>query len=158
MSARAFWMPAPIGDVFASPSAEQMADSMRAADGGAGVVRLYGNYGGDVMNFDMAGEIVEMEDDIESTTVLLADDVVSAEPDEASKRRGTGGMIYAFKIAGAMAERMADLEAVTGIAQPGRRQLPVNRNGTDALHRAPGRKADIRAWTGRNGDGHGDSR
>ena len=106
-----------IGDVFASPSAEQMADSMRAADGGAGVVRLYGNYGGDVMNFDMAGEIVEMEDDIESTTVLLADDVVSAEPEEASKRRGTGGMVYAFKIAGAMAERMADLGAVTGIAQ-----------------------------------------
>lgn len=106
-----------IGDVFASPSAEQMADGMRAANGGAGVVRLYGNYGGDVMNFDMAGEIVEMEDDIESTTVLLADDVVSAGPEEASKRRGTGGMVYAFKTAGAKAELMADLGAVTEIAQ-----------------------------------------
>ena len=90
---------------------------MRAANGGAGVVRLYGNYGGDVMNFDMAGETVEFEDDIESTTVLLADDVVSAGPEEAEKRRGTGGLVYAFKIAGAKAEEMADLAAVTGIAQ-----------------------------------------
>ena len=77
-----------IGDVFASPSAEQMADCMRAANGEAGVLRLYGNYGGDVMNFDMAGETVEFEDDIESTTVLLADDVVSAGPEEGRKAPG----------------------------------------------------------------------
>ncbi len=62
--------------MFRLPSAEQMAASMRHAHGGAGVLRLYGNYGGDVMNFDMAGEMLEMED-IASTTVLLADDVVS---------------------------------------------------------------------------------
>ncbi|MEM8856103.1 MAG: dihydroxyacetone kinase subunit DhaK, partial [Pseudomonadota bacterium] len=49
-----------IGDVFASPSAEEMAGAMRAAHGGAGILRLYGNYGGDVMNFDMAGETVEL--------------------------------------------------------------------------------------------------
>jgi len=108
---------AAIGDVFASPSAEQMAESMRVANGGAGIVRLYGNYGGDVMNFDMAGETVELEDDIESTTVLLADDVVSAPPEEAEKRRGTGGMIFAFKTAGALAEEKADLAAVTEVAQ-----------------------------------------
>ena len=106
-----------IGDVFASPSAEQMADAMRQAHGGAGIVRVYGNYGGDVMNFDMAGELVELEDDIESTTVLLTDDVVSAPPEEAEKRRGTGGMVYTFKIAGALAEEMADLDTVTEIAQ-----------------------------------------
>jgi len=106
-----------IGNVFASPSAEQMADSMRVASGGAGVLRLYGNYGGDVMNFDMAGETVELEDDIRSTTVLLADDVASAPPAEAQKRRGVAGMVYAFKIAGAKAEQMADLDAVTAIAR-----------------------------------------
>jgi dihydroxyacetone kinase-like protein len=106
-----------IGNVFASPSAEQMADSMRAASGGAGVLRLYGNYGGDVMNFDMAGETVDLEDDIRSTTVLLADDVASAPPAEAAKRRGVAGMVYAFKIAGAKAEQMADLDAVTAVAQ-----------------------------------------
>lgn len=106
-----------IGDVFASPSAEQMADAIRFADGGKGVLRLYGNYGGDVMNFDMAGEMVEMENDIRTTTVLLADDVVSASKEEAEKRRGVAGMVYAFKIAGAHAETGADLDEVTRVAQ-----------------------------------------
>ncbi|MEO0383890.1 MAG: dihydroxyacetone kinase subunit DhaK [Pseudomonadota bacterium] len=105
-----------IGDVFASPSAEQMADAMRAANHGAGVLRLYGNYGGDVMNFDMAGEMVEFED-IECTTVLLADDVASAPPAEAEKRRGVAGMVYAFKIAGAAADDGRDLAGVTAAAQ-----------------------------------------
>ncbi|MEM1428702.1 MAG: dihydroxyacetone kinase subunit DhaK [Pseudomonadota bacterium] len=105
-----------IGDIFASPSAEQMADAIRAANGGAGVLRLYGNYGGDVMNFDMAGDLVEF-DDIECTTVLLADDVASAPPEEAEKRRGVAGMVYAFKIAGAAAEEGRDLAAVTTVAQ-----------------------------------------
>jgi dihydroxyacetone kinase-like protein len=105
-----------IGDVFASPSADQMADAIRAAHRGAGVLRLYGNYGGDVMNFDMAGDLVEM-DDIETTTVLLADDVASAPPEEAAKRRGVAGMVYAFKIAGAAAEAGGDLAEVTRVAQ-----------------------------------------
>lgn len=105
-----------IGDVFASPSAEQMADAIRVADRGAGVLRLYGNYGGDVMNFDMAGDLVAF-DDIRCTTVLLADDVASATPAEADKRRGVAGMVYAFKIAGAAAEAGQDLDAVTAVAQ-----------------------------------------
>jgi len=105
-----------IGDVFASPTVEQMTDAMREAHGGAGVLRLYGNYGGDIMNFDMAGEMLEMED-IGSTTVLLADDVASAGPDEAEKRRGVAGMVYAFKCAGAKAEELADLSEVTRVAQ-----------------------------------------
>jgi phosphoenolpyruvate---glycerone phosphotransferase subunit DhaK len=105
-----------IGDVFASPSAEQMADAIRAAHSGAGVLRLYGNYGGDLMNFDMAGDLVEFED-IRCTTVVLADDVASAPPAEAAKRRGVAGMVYAFKIAGAAAEAGHDLDAVTAVAQ-----------------------------------------
>ena len=107
---------AAIGDVFASPTVDQMAAAMRHAHGGAGVLRLYGNYGGDVMNFDMAGEMLELED-IRSTTVLLADDVVSAPPEEAEKRRGVAGMVYAFKCAGAKAEQGADLDEVTRVAQ-----------------------------------------
>jgi dihydroxyacetone kinase-like protein len=105
-----------IGDVFASPSAEQMADAIRAADQGAGVLRLYGNYGGDIMNFDMAGDLVEF-DDIACSTVILADDVASAPPAEAAKRRGVAGMVYAFKIAGAAAEAGGDLASVTATAQ-----------------------------------------
>jgi dihydroxyacetone kinase-like protein len=105
-----------IGEVFASPSVDQMADAMRAANGGAGVLRLYGNYGGDCMNFDMAGDMLDMED-VPSTTVLLADDVASAPQAEANKRRGVAGMVYAFKIAGAAAETRADLATVSRIAQ-----------------------------------------
>ena len=105
-----------IGDVFSSPSAEQMADAIRAADQGSGVLRLYGNYGGDILNFDMAGDVVEF-DDITCTTVLLTDDIASAPPEEHEKRRGVAGMVYAFKIAGAAAEGGRDLEGVTAIAQ-----------------------------------------
>jgi phosphoenolpyruvate---glycerone phosphotransferase subunit DhaK len=105
-----------IGEVFASPSVEQMVDAMREANGGAGVLRLYGNYGGDVMNFDMAGEMMEMED-VPSTTVKLADDIASAPPAEAFKRRGVAGMVFAFKIAGAAAEAGLDLAGVTRVAQ-----------------------------------------
>lgn len=104
-----------VGDVFASPGAEPMADAIRAANGGAGVLRLYGNYGGDVMNFDMAGEVVEFED-IRTTTVLVADDVASAGPEDRHKRRGVAGMVYCFKIAGAKAAQMASLDAVTATA------------------------------------------
>ena len=68
------------------------------------------------MNFDMAGDLVEF-DDIKCTTVLLADDIASAPPEEHQKRRGVAGMVYAFKIAGAAAEEGRDLEAVTAIAQ-----------------------------------------
>lgn len=108
---------AAIGEVFASPPSESMESAIRIASAGAGVLRLYGNYGGDVMNFDMAGEVVEMEHGIRSTTVLLADDVASAPPAEAAKRRGVAGLIYAYKIAGARAEEMADLDDVTRVAQ-----------------------------------------
>ena len=107
---------AAIGDVFASPNADQMAEAMRAVHGGEGVLRLYGNYGGDIMNFDMAGDMAEMEG-ITATTVLVADDVASAPPAERSKRRGIGGLVYAFKIAGAWAETRAALAEVTRVAQ-----------------------------------------
>ncbi len=105
-----------IGDVFASPSVDEMVVAIRSANGGKGVLRLYGNYGGDVMNFDMAGEISGMEG-IESTTVVLADDVASAKAREKEKRRGVAGMVYAFKIAGAAGDAGGNLTEVTRVAQ-----------------------------------------
>lgn len=108
---------AAIGNVFASPSAEHMQAAIRHANGGAGVLLLYGNYGGDVMNFDLAASMADMEDDIKTKTVVLADDVVSAPPHEAQKRRGVAGMVYAFKMAGAKAAQGADLAAVAATAQ-----------------------------------------
>jgi dihydroxyacetone kinase-like protein len=105
-----------IGDVFSSPSVDQVAEAIRAANGGAGVLRLYGNYGGDNMNFDMAGEMVEMEG-VQTTTVRVADDVASAGPEERAKRRGVAGLVYAYKIAGAKAENYSSLDQVTAVAQ-----------------------------------------
>ena len=61
-------------------------DRGRTLDGGAGVLYLYGNYGGDVFNFDLAADLAEL-DDITTTTVLVTDDVLSAPPERAAERR-----------------------------------------------------------------------
>lgn len=105
-----------IGNVFASPSSQKMFEMIKAVDSGAGVLCLYGNYGGDNMNFDMACEMAEFED-IKTRTVRVRDDVASSPPELAEKRRGVAGMVYAFKVAGAAAEVGLDLEGVAGIAQ-----------------------------------------
>lgn len=105
-----------VGNVFASPSAQKMADMIKACDRGNGVLCLYGNYGGDNMNFDMACEMVEM-DDIETRTVRVKDDVASSPAENREKRRGVAGMVYAFKVAGAAAERMMSLDEVAAAAQ-----------------------------------------
>jgi dihydroxyacetone kinase-like protein len=105
-----------VGDVFSSPSADQMYTVTKRIDGGKGVVYIYGNYGGDVMNFDMAGEMAEM-DDIEVRTVLVKDDVASAPPEEADRRRGVAGMVFAFKTAGAKADQGGDIDEVVRIAE-----------------------------------------
>ncbi|MEO9334705.1 dihydroxyacetone kinase subunit DhaK [Pseudomonas guguanensis] len=104
-----------IGNVFEGPNVDSCIDAIRLADGGAGVLCLYGNYGGDRMNFDMASEF--LEDEIETTTVLGTDDIASASTDESAKRRGVAGIIYAYKMAGARAEEGADLAAVTEAAR-----------------------------------------
>lgn len=106
-----------VGNVFASPSAQKMADMIKACDKGSGVLCLYGNYGGDNMNFDMACETVDLEDDIKTATVRVMDDVASAPKENMGKRRGVAGMVYAFKIAGAAAEEGRDLEGVKAIAE-----------------------------------------
>jgi dihydroxyacetone kinase-like protein len=105
-----------VGNVFASPSAQKMADMIKACDNGSGVLCLYGNYGGDKLNFDMACEMVEM-DDIETRTVLVSDDVASSQKATKEKRRGVAGMVYAFKIAGAAAEMGLSLDEVTRVAK-----------------------------------------
>jgi phosphoenolpyruvate---glycerone phosphotransferase subunit DhaK len=105
-----------VGDVFQSPSAEQMLSITKRIDGGKGVVYIYGNYGGDVMNFDMAAEMADMED-IAVRTVLVKDDVASAPAEEADRRRGVVGMVFAFKIAGAKADQGASIDEVVVVTE-----------------------------------------
>ncbi|MFJ6747494.1 dihydroxyacetone kinase family protein [Streptomyces sp. NPDC091266] len=113
---------AAIGDVFASPSAEQVHRTARAADGGAGVLFTYGNYAGDVMHFGLAARRLAAEG-IVTRTVLVTDDVASGPPpvdgqdiDPSHDRRGVAGDFFVFKVAGAAAERGDDLESVARIA------------------------------------------
>jgi dihydroxyacetone kinase len=87
-----------IGDVFSSPSAQEMLAVTKVISGGAGVLYLYGNYGGDVMNFDMAAEMAE-DEGIHVLTSLGADDVASAPPAEKEVRRGIAGIFYTMGVA-----------------------------------------------------------
>ncbi len=103
-----------IGNVFASPSSNKMAEMIKACDSGSGVLCLYGNYGGDNMNFDMACETVEF-DDVKTATIRVKDDIVSSPKETMDKRRGVAGLIYAFKIAGAAAAEMKSLDEVVAI-------------------------------------------
>ena len=104
-----------IGNVFSSPTVEQIAAATRGVDSGKGVLYLYGNYSGDVMNFDSAAEEVEA-DGIRIETVLVADDVASAPPERSANRRGVAGLFYAYKVAGAKAEAGGTLEEVKDAA------------------------------------------
>lgn len=109
---------AAIGDVFTSPSGEQVYRVAKAADGGAGILFSFGNYSGDVLNFGMTETRLRSEG-IDARTVLVTDDVLSAPPAEEEKRRGIAGGFYVFKTAGASAARgddLATVEALTRLA------------------------------------------
>lgn len=105
-----------IGNVFAGPRVDDCLTAMRLCDGGAGILQLYGNYGGDKMNFDMAREFAEMEG-VEVKSVRMTDDIASAPPAEQHKRRGVAGLVYAYKLAGAKADTGASLAEVTATAE-----------------------------------------
>lgn len=105
-----------VGEVFASPASEKMADMIRACNRGNGVVCLFGNYNGDIFNFRMACDEVEF-DDIETRQVLVRDDVASSDAEHADKRRGVAGLVYAYKIAGAAADQMMSLDEVVQVTE-----------------------------------------
>ncbi len=108
-----------VGDVFQSPSPEQMLAVTKAIDSGAGVLYIYGNYNGDIFNFDMAAEMAQFEAGIRVESVLGADDVASGPlPGEGEKsiRRGVAGIFFVYKCAGAAADEMMDLDEVKRIA------------------------------------------
>jgi dihydroxyacetone kinase-like protein len=105
-----------VGGVFQSPGAEQMLNVTKAINGGAGVLYIYGNYGGDIMNFDMAKEMAGM-DDIRVEQVVGAEDVASAPKGQEHKRRGVAGIFFLYKCAGAMADMLAPLAEVKRVAE-----------------------------------------
>ncbi len=104
-----------VGGVFQSPASDQMLEVTKAIDKGAGVLYIYGNYGGDIMNFDMSAEMAEMEN-IKVEQVVAGEDVASAPKGEEGKRRGVAGIFFVFKIAGALAGELAPLDEVKRVA------------------------------------------
>lgn len=105
-----------VGNVFAGPRMDDCVTAMRIADAGAGVLQLYGNYGGDKMNFDMAREMLELEG-MKVASVRVADDVASAAADQRDKRRGVAGLVLVYKATGAKAAAGAPLSEVAAIAE-----------------------------------------
>lgn len=105
-----------VGNVFASPPPDPIIECARAVHGGAGVLFMYGTYAGDIMNFDMAAEMLAM-DDIEVRTVLSTDDVASAPRGEREKRRGVAGNFFIFKAAGAACDKMLSFDECERIAR-----------------------------------------
>jgi dihydroxyacetone kinase-like protein len=104
-----------VGNVFAGPRVADCQTALEQCDSGAGVLAVYGNYGGDRMNFDMAQEMLEL-DGRSVASVRVADDVASASAEEREKRRGVAGLVFVYKIAGARAASGANLAEVTASA------------------------------------------
>ncbi|OFW76871.1 MAG: dihydroxyacetone kinase subunit DhaK [Actinobacteria bacterium RBG_19FT_COMBO_70_19] len=104
------------GEVFTSPTPDQMHEATKAVNGGAGVVHIVKNYTGDVMNFDMAAELAKAEG-IEVESVLVDDDVAVQDSLYTAGRRGVGTTVLMEKIAGAAAEERRSLADVAGVAR-----------------------------------------
>ncbi|MGW5866621.1 dihydroxyacetone kinase family protein [Streptomyces sp. NPDC055239] len=107
---------AAVGNVFASPSAQQIRNVAQAARSGGGILLMYGNYAGDVLHFGQAAERLRAEG-VDARTVAVTDDISSAGPAESAKRRGIAGDLPVFKAAAAAAEQGLSLDEVTRVAE-----------------------------------------
>jgi dihydroxyacetone kinase len=105
-----------VGEIFSSPTARSFFDAMQAADGGAGVACLYGNYAGDNMNVKMAMQMASAQG-MAVQTVVANDDVASAAKGDEAKRRGVAGEIFMWKVGAAVAARGGSLAQVIAAAQ-----------------------------------------
>ena len=107
---------AAVGDIFAAPPPDIVLEATQAVNRGKGVLYLYGNYAGDLMNFDIGAELAE-EEGITVKTVIINDDVASAPLDQKRNRRGVGGLVPIVKLAGAAAATVDSLDELARIAQ-----------------------------------------
>jgi dihydroxyacetone kinase-like protein len=110
------------GEVFTSPTPDQMLEATKAVNGGAGVLHIVKNYTGDVMNFEMAAELAG-DEGIDVEAVVIDDDVAVQDSLYTAGRRGVGTTVLAEKICGAAAEKFATLKEVADLCKH------VNENG-----------------------------
>lgn len=107
---------AAVGNVFASPSGQQVYNVAKAVENGGGVLLTCGNYAGDVLNFNQAKERLNAEG-IKAETFFVTDDISSAKPDEAEKRRGIAAALAVYKMAAAAAEAGRSLEQIVELVK-----------------------------------------
>jgi dihydroxyacetone kinase-like protein len=105
-----------LGAVFTSPTPDMVYEAAKAADSGEGVLLIIKNYTGDIMNFDMAKELADMEG-LKVECVVVNDDVAVENSTYTAGRRGIAGTVFVHKIAGAKAEQGASLEEVKAVAE-----------------------------------------
>ncbi|MGB7604098.1 MAG: dihydroxyacetone kinase subunit DhaK [Lutisporaceae bacterium] len=104
------------GNVFSSPSPDRIIKGIEEANSGEGVLLIIKNYSGDIMNFDMAKEMAEMND-IRVESIVVKDDVAVPDSTYSTGRRGIAGTVFVHKIAGAKAESGANLDEVKAVAE-----------------------------------------
>ncbi|MED0716164.1 MAG: dihydroxyacetone kinase subunit DhaK [Bacillaceae bacterium] len=104
------------GEVFTSPTPDQIFEAIQAVDSGNGVLLIIKNYTGDIMNFEMAAEMAEAEG-INVAKVVVNDDVAVEDSTYTTGRRGIAGTVFVHKIAGALAEKGATLKEVEAVAK-----------------------------------------
>lgn len=104
-----------VGNINTSPAPDACYRAVKAIDSGKGCLYLYGNYAGDVMNFDMGAEMAMEEDGIRVETVKTTDDVYSAK--DKKDRRGVAGDVPVFKVAGSAAAKGYDLDKVKELTE-----------------------------------------
>ncbi|WP_080873330.1 dihydroxyacetone kinase subunit DhaK [Oceanobacillus timonensis] len=105
-----------VGEVFTSPTPDQIFEAIKAVDQGNGVLLVVKNYTGDVLNFEMAGELAEAED-IRVEQVIVNDDIAVKDSENTIGRRGVAGTVFVHKAAGAKAEQGASLDEVKAAAE-----------------------------------------
>jgi phosphoenolpyruvate---glycerone phosphotransferase subunit DhaK len=105
------------GEVFTSPTPDQMQEATSVVDRGAGVLHIVKNYTGDVMNFEMAGEMAAADSGVRVETVVTDDDVAVQDSTWTAGRRGVGVTVLLEKIVGAAAEEGRDLDAIVELAK-----------------------------------------
>ena len=104
------------GQVFTSPTPDQIYEAIKAADQGKGVFMVVKNYSGDVMNFDMAKDLAEM-DDIKVKSIVVDDDIAVEDSLYTQGKRGVAGTIFMHKILGAAAQNGASLDEIEELAK-----------------------------------------
>ena len=104
------------GEVFTSPTPDQMQEATKQVDAGAGVLHIVKNYTGDVMNFEMAAELASVDSGIRVETIVTNDDVAVEDSTWTAGRRGVGVTVLLEKIVGAAAEAGKDLDEVLALA------------------------------------------